>query len=503
MSVTPEMSRIARGAMWSTVGTIASQVMAFAATIIAARALTPEEFGVVGMGTVGVTVLSAIRDLGVTPAIASGRVDDEDATWTTHWLLCLFGIATFGAVFGLAPLVARFFENGLVGPVLRVQAVALALGSAVAVPQALLVRGSRFAALAGIAMIAQALVLGGITVGVALDGGIWALVVPNVVAPALVLPIYWRLAGGPPRRVFAIRKAGPVVREGLRVCGSSLSNIVTRNADNAIIGRINGAPALGLYMFAYGFLMQPLGLFSHAIVPVLLPAFGRLNDSARRSDGTVRVVLSLLRLGAPFMVGGALTASLFVPLIFGARWTNAVPLVQILMLLGAVQIVGPVFGSLTLALGHASFALRFGVVATVTAVIAFLVGAVAAGPLGVAVAYVLHTVVLVAVMYAVTRNRFGLALSGLGSGLLRITRDVAIMAAVVTAIDLAARAGGAGAAGVLVADVLAGAIAYVAAVRLLSQNDAALLLSLLPKPVGVTAARLLGVSLIEPERAAE
>ncbi len=496
MSVTPEMARIARGATWSVAGTIATQVLSFATTILAARALTPDIFGIVGMAAVVVTGLYALRDLGFAPAIASGRIADDETLWSAHWLLCLLGAAGAALLAVSAPLVARFFDDSQVATVLRVQAVTVLLASAVVVPQALMQRAGRYATIAGLGALNQGLVIAGVAIGIALGAGVWTLVIPGLVAAALMLPVHWLALGRSPARVFALEKLRPLVREGLRVTGSSLCNFITRNADNAIVGRVSGALALGMYSFSYSFLMQPLSVFSHAMVPVLLPAFGRLDDTGRLSDGVVRTVLALLRLGTPFMIGGALTASMFVPLVFGPRWDAAIPLVQIFMVLGALQIVGPVFGSLALALGDSTFVLRFGVWVALTAGVTFTVGALTAGPLGVAIGYLLHTLALVSVMYFVTRHRFHLPLLGLGMGLARVARDLALMVVAVLAADATTRLVSTSAVARLAADVLAGVIAYVAALRFLSREEMRLLLALLPPGLRHVGARLLGLTLL-------
>lgn len=493
MSVTPEMARVARGGAWSVGGTVAVQVLGFATTILSARALAPFAFGVVGMAFVVVAVLGAIRDLGLAPAMASGRITDERTLLTIHWLVCAAAAAEAVVVALAAPAIGGFFGNELVGTVLRVQAPMILLSSAVVVPQALLQRTGRFAALAALALANQSLVTAGVIAAILLDAGIWMLVVPGVVASAVMVPACWGTLRRVPALALDLGRAAAAMREGWRVGASALLGHVTRVADNAIIGRLNGERPLGLYAFSYNFLLLPLGVFSHALAPVLLPAFGRLDRVEVRSDAAVRVVLVLLRVGAPFMIGGALTAGLFVPLFFGPQWADAVPLVRILMVVGAIQIVGPVFGTLVLAVGDAHFVLRWGVWTALVAVLAFVAGATAAGPLGVAVAYLLYTLLLVATMYAVARRRFRLPLEGLLPGIVRLARDVAVMSLAV--LGVRALAPGLGAPALLLLEVLAGAVAYVAATRVLAEPEARLILSLLPSRIARAGARALRLDL--------
>jgi O-antigen/teichoic acid export membrane protein len=489
------MVRIARGATWSAVGVLVTQVLGVATSIVAARALPPEAFGVVGMAVVVTALLGAVQDGGMSPAIASGRVTNERTVFAAHWLLCGFAAIATVAVVALAPAVGAFFGNELVSSVLRVQVLSILCGAAIVVPQALLQQGGRFAALAALTTTRQVLVFGGVVVAVTLRAGVWTLVVPGVLVSAVMVPLYWTALGRLPPLVLRGARALALLKEGVQVSGSSLSSYFARNSDNVVIGRLNGEHALGLYAFAYNFLMQPLGLFSHALVPVLLPAFGRLEHGAPRSDGVVRVTAALARLGWPVMIGGALTAPLFVPLVFGDKWSEAVPLVQGMMVIGALQIPGPIFGTLALAIGDARFVLRWGFWVAVSAILAFLAGAAAAGPRGVVVAYLVYTVGLVWTMYLIARHRFGLPLTGLRVGLGRVARDVAVMTVAVLAAGVAARGLALGPLGTLLLEVASGAFAYVLAVRLLARDEMLLLLSLLPRRLAQGGARVLRVRL--------
>jgi PST family polysaccharide transporter len=495
MTATPEMKRIASGSAWNAVGIVGAQVLSVAGSLVAARALPPDAFGALGMALVVTTLLQGLRDMGIAPAIASGRVKDDATIFAAHWLVCGATAAVALAVVAAAPIVAAFFGSEEVASLLRVQMLGVLFGSAVAIPQALLQRDHRFGSLAVLGIVSQALVTAGIVAALALRAGVWALVLPGVVAAAVMAPMYWLAIGRAPPLVLWSEPLRRLVKEGLQVSASSLFSYVIRNADKAIIGRLNGQRELGLYTFGYNFLLQPLAIFSHAFVPVLLPAFGRLEDRAARSDGVVRVTLALVRIGTPFMVGGAMVAPLFVPLLFGAQWSDAVPLVVVLMLIGATQIPGPVFGSLCFAIGDARFILVWTAGSAAVSFVAYAAGALAAGAMGVAVAYLLFTIGQLTAMYAIARRRFGLPLRGLARGLVRVARDLLVMVGAVAAMKWLGGVGSLTVVERLGMSVLVGVIAYVGAVRVFAADEARLLVGLLPGRIAGPIASLLRLRL--------
>lgn len=495
VNLTPEIARVARGAAWSVAGTALVHALGLATTILTARYVAPDAYGVAGMALVVVVLVGMWRDAGLTPAIASGRLAGEPACSSAHWALTGLGAASSALVFLSAPLVAAFFRSPVVADVLRVTSPVFVLGAAAAVPQAMLQHAGRFRALAALAALNQALVTAGVLAAIALDAGLWTLVVPGVVATAVMTPAYWLTLRRRPGLVFDARCVRPFAREGLRLTASNVLGYLTRNTDNAIVGRWSGERALGLYAFAYNLLVLPLGIFSHALSPVLLPAFARVSDPERRSDALVRAAVVLQRLGAPVSVGGAATAHVLVPLVFGSRWEPAVPLVRVLMTVGALQIVGPVFGAFLLATGSSRAMLAWYGVAAPASVACFLVGARLGGPLGVALAYAFFTCGTLVAMYLVLAKGFGFPLHGLLGAELRILRDLCAMVATVVAVDWVARVGRLGELPHLASMVLGGAAVYVGAFRTLARADLELTLAVLPSRARRTGARLLGIEL--------
>lgn len=493
MNVTPEIARVASGAAWSVAGTALVQALGLLTTILVARHVAPEAYGVVGMALVIVVFIGTVRDAGLTPAIASGRLAGEREYSTAHWALTALGGAAFALVFFLAPLVAEFFRTPLVSDVLRALSPTFLFGAMIVVPQGRLQHEGRYRLLAALSALSQIIVSLGVVGAIALRAGIWTLVVPGIISAALMIPAYWIALGRHPALVFDYSVIARFLREGLQLSASGILNYFARNADNVIIGRLNGERALGLYAFAYNLLVQPLGLFSHALAPVLLPAFGRVPDPERRSDALVRATVILVRLGAPFFVGGAMTAHVLVPLVFGAAWEPSVPLVRVLMAVGALQIVGPLFGSFVLSAGDAAFVLRWYIAAAIVSVALFAIGAHLGGPLGVSYGYAVFTAGVVAAMYVVLRRRFGLPLHGLLGSLRGLLRDLAAMAVAVLLVDWGARATAFGPVPHLGCMVVVGAAVYVGAFRYFGGRDLVLALAVLPRRVGQAGARLLGV----------
>jgi PST family polysaccharide transporter len=475
---------IVAGALWSLSSNGLVQLVVLATNVVVARQLEPEAYGLMALVNSTLALAAALQGLGFAPAVAAGRLTGEVALSTAHWMHALSGAALALLATACGPLLAAYFGNAALPPLLAFSSLGLLLSSASVVPQALLQREGRFARL-GVTAVGAQLLAAGCAVGLALAGaGAWALVVPGVVAAGGTLLATWPGGAERPRLRWEYASVRPFLSEGVNAAGFTFLNYFSRNADNVIVGKAFGEVALGYYSFAYSLFMRPLGILSHSLSRVLLPSFGKLGaDEARTDRAFVRAVAGVLRLGSPLMVGGALTAHLLVPLVFGERWAPAVPLLQVLMLVGTLQLVGSLFGSLVLGLGRTRLLLQWGVFSSAVTVAAFLAGAALGSPLWMARAYLAATGLLVAAMYAIVRRLLGLPLDGLGRRLWGTVRDVALLALSVLAADRALSAAHVGPGLRLLAAACGGGLVYLAAFRALSAPELGELLQALPRRV--------------------
>jgi O-antigen/teichoic acid export membrane protein len=190
-----------------------------------------------------------------------------------------------------------------------------------------------------------------------------------------------------------------------------LINSVSRNIDNLLVGRFQGASALAFYGLAYRLLLLPVQLASQTIGAVLFPAFSRLSDdlaALRVEIGRATRALSVLALPAMALVAAA--APQAVLLLFGPQWLPAVPIVQVLAMAGAMQaIYQPSTTPLVLGLGEAKLNLRYAWLTTILATLGIVAG-LPFGPLGVAIGYATANALIVPVEWLIRRRLLGLRL---------------------------------------------------------------------------------------------
>jgi O-antigen/teichoic acid export membrane protein len=384
----------ARGTGVTLLGQAVRVVLQFTSTVILARLLTPEDFGLIAMVAAIIGISELIRDFGLSSAAIQAKDVTDDERTNLFWVNTGLGIATALLMVALSPLIVLLYgEPRLVGIVAAMSSTFLFSGINTQF-KADLTRSLRFSLLTGIEI---AGVAGGFVLGIAAAAfgwSYWAIVLQHVstIAIACLLNVAAsRWKPGLPKRSVSIRR---FLRFGLGLLGTQGISYVTKNVDSVAIGAVWGAGPLGLYDRAYQLLMTPLNQINAPMTRVALPILSRVHED--------RQVFSRY-LGKAQLVGAYLTASVFavaaglstplVLVLFGEQWVGVSAIFAALAVGGVFRAIAQISYWIYLATGRTGAQLRM-FVAVRPIMIAMILAGLPWGPVGVAIgqtlAYALH-----------------------------------------------------------------------------------------------------------------
>jgi O-antigen/teichoic acid export membrane protein len=432
---------LSSGMRWSGVSVVGREAARIAFTIMLARLVGPEAFGIVAQAVVYIAIVGLLLDQGFSSALIQRAQVEPDMPGAVVSVNLAVGAALAAATVAAASAWAEFMNTPELTLVLMLLAPTLLIRAACVTPRAMLLRNMTFRTI-GMVDVTAAIAGGALGVTAALLGAsYWALVV-QIVATDLVLLLMLLLAGAgvwPNAHVARLREIAAFSWRAFSA--GLLVNAVSRNIDNLLVGRFQGPEALAFYGLAYRLLLLPVQLLSLTIGGVLFPAFSRRAQDlhAIRSELT-RATRTLAALVLPAMALVAAAAPELVAILFGKEWSPAVPIVQVLAIVGAVQaIYQPSTTPLVLGLGHAALILRYALLTTAVAT-AGIVAGLPFGPLGVAVGYASATAVLVPVEWIIRRRLLGIALYAQARALLPGTHVAAWAAGAYTLVALSIQA---------------------------------------------------------------
>jgi PST family polysaccharide transporter len=396
---------------WSAISMVGREASRLVFTVVLARIVGPEAFGIVAQAIVYVGVVGLLLDQGFSSALIQRRRLGDDLPGAVVTVNLLVGALLSLVTFAVAPLWAGFMSTPQLTLVLAVLAPDLLIRAVAITPRALLLREMAFRKI-GIADIGSALAGGVLGLGVAVLGGsYWALVVQILFTDAVLAALLLLLGAGcrPNLRLRVLRE---IAGFSARAFGAGLLiNSVTRNIDSLLVGRFLGPEPLAFYGLANRLLLLPVRLASTTIGGVLFPAFSRLadNHAALRTE-LARATRVIAVLALPAMALVSATAPQLILVLFGQAWQPAVPIVQVLALTGALQaIYQPTTTPLVLGLGHARLNLRYAWLSTFVFTVG-IVGGLPFGAFGVAVGYTVAAVLLVPIEWLIRRRLLGITL---------------------------------------------------------------------------------------------
>lgn len=407
------------GVRWSAASALGGQAVQFVISIVLARLLLPQDFGLLAMATVFVGFLSIFATMGFGMAVIQRREVSDSMLSSLYYATLVFAGFLAIATAGAAPLCAWIYRDPRVMPVMAALGISFLLSAPGVIPAALLNRQMRFGRLA-VADLTSAVINGAVAIALAATGwGVWALVIGSFAGTTAGSALFHLLSRWRPRLIFHLPEVRSVLSFGANVTGFGVFNYFARNADNFIIGAFLGAGPLGFYSLAYKIMLKPRDAVTNMLMRVLFPAFSRMqDDDARLKAAYLRVCGTIAFVTFPMMFGLLAVAQPFVQVVLGEKWLPAVPLICLFEPLGAVQSIGVTAGHLFLAKGRADWYFRWGVVAGGLYVCCFLAG-LPWGVLGVAISYTLtSSVLMVAGCHIAFRLIQGLTLRSLLAALL-------------------------------------------------------------------------------------
>lgn len=449
------------GVKWTSISTMIRRILGLLANIVFARLLEPGDFGLVAMAGVMLGFIEIFKDLGTGTALIREKTLSEQLVSSVFWLNCGIGVAMTALIIALSPLVALFYNEPRVEPVLMVMAISFMLSALSVVQVSLMVRNMAFEQVAKIELAAVVMSYA-IGIGAALYGaGVWSLVYQVVANSALTTLFAWRVGDWRPRLLFAWGEIRGITSYSLNLAGYNTFYYFAQNLDKFLIGRVLGTEALGLYDLAFKLMAFPMQAISAVFTRVMTPFYAQAQDDLPRfRQAFLRVAAVIAFITFPLMFGLLAVREHFVFTLFGDSWVDVIPLLAMFAPLAAARSVLTTTGSIYVATGHTGLQLRWGVASNLI-VFAGLAAGLHWGILGVAAGFTITSLLLMYPNFSIPFRLIGMRVTELLRALGPTTACTVLMFAVVSLLELVL-APHAGHATLLAILVAVGALSYVA-----------------------------------------
>ena len=328
------------------------RLIGFISTVILARLLVPEDFGVVAMAAILVGLADVLLDMGVNITLIQKRdatQDDYNAAWTLR--LIQSSLAAL-LVFGAAEPAAAFFDDPRVAPVASFLALSLLLAGfeniGVVNFQKHMEFGKEFQffftkRIAGFL----------VTVGAAwVLENYWALVIGTLSGRALGCVLSYAMHPMRPR--LGLKAMQPILSFSTWNLVRGAGGYLNQNLHRILVGRRESTTVMGAYSVGSDIAALPSSELLAPLNRVLFPVFVKLKDDLVQLKQALLLALGVqVSVGIPASAGLIVLSHELIPALLGEKWTSTVPFVQILAATNIIHAVSASGGYVLLALGRA------------------------------------------------------------------------------------------------------------------------------------------------------
>lgn len=364
-----------RGVGWVGTSQITRVLLQLGITAILARLLTPNDFGLIAMVVVFTNFVMIFRDFGLTAALIQRKGLTEEHLSSSFWINVLVGLLLTLLLAALAPAIAYFYSEDRLTFIIIALASTFFISSFGIVQIALFTKELKFKPLAIVEILAVA-ISGILALFLAFAGfGVWSLVWQQIISSFIRVIFLWNFSSWKPKFLFRWPRVKRLLSFGLNLTGFRFVNYFNRNLDNLLIGRFLGLAPLGFYNLAYRLLLFPLSNISSVMGKVMFPSFSAIQgDKSKVRYAYLKAIRYIAAVTFPLMVGLLVVAPQFVMVIYGPQWEKSIFLIQILVLVGLIQSISTLNGSIYLSQGRTDLQFRVGILFAAIMTISFVIG---------------------------------------------------------------------------------------------------------------------------------
>jgi len=335
--------RTIRSGFWVFSLRIVQQLFGLTRLIILARILSPNDFGLVGIALLIMTILEIFSQTGFQAALIQKKKDIKtylDSAWT---VLILRGFILFVILYFIAPYAATFFDAPEAKLIIRVIGFSMLLQGFTNIGIIYFQKELefnkeviyQFAGTLADFIVAISAVL--------LLRNVWALVFGILAGNAVRCFVSYLIHPYRPSLSFDLGKVKELFGFGRWILGSSILVFLITQGDDIFVGKLLGVTMLGFYQLAYRISNMPATEIAHVISQVTFPAYSKLQDDISKLREAYLKVLKVTAFFS-FPIAGLIfvLAPDFTKIFLGEKWMPMVPAMQILTIWGMIRSVGTV-----------------------------------------------------------------------------------------------------------------------------------------------------------------
>lgn len=313
-----------KGVGWSAIDNASQHVVSFIVSIVLARILSPDDYGLLGIIAIFTVICNTLISGGFSDALLRrNNVSDNDYN-TAFVINFVLSLILYFVVFICSPLIASFFGREELVSLTRVSSLTMIIGALAIVQQTRLTKRIDFKTQTKISLIAS-ITSGLVGIIMALWGfGVWALVAQGIMSQTLRTVLLWIYNKWIPRLIFSYESFKELFGFGWKMMLVAFINSLWKELYQVIIGKYYNPATLGQYTRANQFSQLFSNNLTNVVQRVSFPVLSEIQDNKTRMVAAYRrIIKTTMFITAVTMFAlGAVSEPLIYCLI-GEKWHEA------------------------------------------------------------------------------------------------------------------------------------------------------------------------------------
>lgn len=369
-------SKTIKGSFWSAIDNVAQYGVGFIVSIILARLLSPDDYGLLGIIGIFTVVCNAIINGGFSSAlIRKKNVSDKDYN-TTFIVNLIASVILYAILFVSAPLIAKFFNREELVSLTRVSSLAMVIGALAIVQHTRLTKRIDFKTQTKITFVSS-IVSGvvGITLAI-LNFGVWALVVQMLTSQILSTILLWIYNHWTPKLDFNKNSFHELFGFGWKMMVSGILDSLWTQLNQVVIAKFYNTATLGQYSRADHYSQLFSSNLTSVIQRVTYPVLSEIQDDKERMVAAYRKVIKLtmfFTFSSMFALGAI--AEPLIHCMIGEKWHEAATYLPLICLIGTFYPLHAINLNMLMVQGRSDLFLRLEIIKKIIGLAPLFVGA--------------------------------------------------------------------------------------------------------------------------------
>lgn len=354
------MHSVKKAAFWSYSSFFINQFLTFIISVVLARLLTPEIFGIMGMALIVTQVGITVKGLGLRAGIIQDQNLNQKSYSSLFYLQVFAGLFVSALVFLTSPFIANFFNEPRLIEVLKIICFIILFDSIDEIPRNRISKELKFQSLV-IAEFTSMTISGAIGIIMALKGyGIWSLVSYQISKTLFRIPVIFIVTRWIPSFYFRMAEIKKILPFSMSIYGSEILTAILQQLNKIVLGKFMPAAQLGLYNKGLFFKKKSEDIIYQGIQQVTFPLFSKHQNNNIQLITYVNKMQKLISFAlVPAMLFIFVLAEPLVLTILGEQWVGSIVIVQYLSISGIIGKISNVNVGIIKAKGHSKLLFNF------------------------------------------------------------------------------------------------------------------------------------------------